>query len=139
MKQEKKKINPALACFYQFSVQITIWIHFLVILLYFVAVPFLFFKGFWSWASAAYIILVWAQYKFLGGCIITFAENYFLKKLGMKAHKHFISRQLSRLLHGQFRGEENKEKINKFSWNVKTFFFVVALVVVVVKLLFNLP
>lgn len=135
----KKSIHPARACLYKIAVQITIWTHLLIILLYFVAVPVLFLKGFWSWVSAAYIIIVWAQYKFLGGCIITFAENYFLKKLGRKTHKHFVSRQLSKFLHGQFRGEENKEKINKISWNIKTFFFAVALLVVVVKLLFHLP
>ena len=125
--------------FYEFAVRVTIIIHFIVLVLYFIAVPILFLRGLWSWLSAAYIIIVWMQYKFLGGCIITFAENYFLKKLGRKTNKHFISRQVSKLLHGQFRGEDNEKKIDGISWNVKTFFFVVAMIVVLVKLLFGLP
>ena len=125
--------------FYEFMVRATIIIHFIILLLYFIAVPILFMKGLWSWLSAAYIIITWAQYRFLDGCIITFAENYFLKKLGRKTHKHFVSRQLSRLLNGQFKGDDKKQEVDRISWNIKTFFFIIAMIVVLVKLLFGLP
>jgi len=116
---------------YQVGAVITVFIHLVITLLFFIAVPLMFVKGIISLLAAIYIFIVWIQYKILGLCFLTIIENYFLERAGKKTHKHFVSRLLGNVLNG--RSSETKELpvVNDWSWHVKTIFFIVSVFVII--------
>ncbi|MBU1198272.1 MAG: hypothetical protein KKF46_05125 [Nanoarchaeota archaeon] len=116
---------------YQVGAVITVFVHLVITILFFVAVPLMFVKGVISLLAAIYIFVVWIQYKILGLCFLTIIENAFLRKAGKKTHKHFVSRLFRNILNGKSSETKELPVVNAWSWHVKTIFFIISVFVII--------
>ncbi len=116
---------------YEYAARVTVFFHILTVVLFFTAIPLMFVDGWISLVAAVYLVVVWIQYKALGICFLTIWENYFMRKAGKKTHAHFVSRQLNKLVRGGRKDSSRfKQFVDKWSWNLKTVCFVIALLVI---------